>query len=81
MSTTTVEWPRKRKKPTVTGPFALLHQFSHDVINGRDVIRIHRMAQPEAVGQESGAQEKPGAHEMQSRRNTHTAILGRARIA
>ena len=39
---------------------AFLHQLAGDVVDGGDVIGIHRMAQPESIGQQRGAEEHGG---------------------
>ena len=36
---------------------ALLHELAGDVVDGRDVVGVDRMAQPEAVGEEAGAEQ------------------------
>ena len=36
-------------------PLALLHQLARDVVDRRDVVGVHRVAQAERVGEESGA--------------------------
>ena len=40
------------------GAFALLHQLASDVVDGGNVIGVHRVAQAERVGEERGAQEQ-----------------------
>ncbi len=41
---TTAEWPRAKKKPTLDGTLAVLHQFAGDVVDGGDVIGVDRVA-------------------------------------
>jgi hypothetical protein len=45
-----VEWPKE--KAHADRPLPLLHQLARHVVNGRDVVRIHRMPQTEGVGQQ-----------------------------
>ena len=56
-STTTVEWPSEKNRPSADRPLALLHQLARDVVDGGDVVGIDRVAQPEAVGEEAGAEQ------------------------
>src|SRR5260370_33521886 len=39
------------------GRAARLHHFASDVINCRDVVRAHRMSQPQAIRKESRSQQ------------------------
>ena len=39
------------------GSLAFLHQLARDVVDGRDVIGVHRVAQPEPVGQQRRAEQ------------------------
>ncbi len=39
------------------GLLAFLHELARDVVDGGEVIGIHRMPQPEAVGQQRRAQQ------------------------
>ena len=55
-SHTTVECPSEKKKPGCRRSLAFLHKFSGDVVDGRDVVRIHGVAEPERVSQKGGPQ-------------------------
>jgi hypothetical protein len=48
--------PERKEKPRGRRPLAFLHKFSGDVVDGRDVVRIHGVAEPERVGQKGGSQ-------------------------
>ena len=52
-STTTVECPSEKNSPAADRPLAFLHQLSGDVVDGRDVVRIHGVAEPERVSQKA----------------------------
>ena len=56
-STTTVEWPRAEPEADADRALALLHQLAGDVVDGGDVVGVHRVAQAEAVGQQRGAEQ------------------------
>ena len=45
----------REEKADGDGTFALLHQLARHVVDRRDVVGIDRVAQPERVGQECGA--------------------------
>src|ERR1017187_8189460 len=49
--------PQREHQSHRNRPLALLHQFARDVVDCRDVVRIHRMAQSKAVRQKRGAQQ------------------------
>ena len=51
---TTVEWPSEKKKPDPSGRLPRLHQEPGGVVDGRDVVGIEGVAQPEAVGEATG---------------------------
>ena len=53
---TMVEWPREKKKPTEMGRRPLLHELAHHVVDGRDMVRVHRVAEAEEVGQKGRPQ-------------------------
>ena len=44
------------KQPGVHGPFAVLHQLAHDVVDGGDMISVDGVAQAQHPGQECGAE-------------------------
>ena len=56
-STTTVEWPSEKIEAGRERALALLHQLARHIVDGGDVVGVDRVAQPEAVGQERGAEQ------------------------
>jgi hypothetical protein len=56
-SATTAECPTANQNPTVTVRFSLLNELASDVIDRCYVVRIDRVAQAEAVSNQSGAQQ------------------------
>src|SRR6516225_8264509 len=48
----------RKKEPHSDGPLALLHQFARDVVNRGDVVRIDRVPQPQAVGDQRRRQQQ-----------------------
>ena len=47
----------RKKEADRDRPLALLHQLARHVVNGRDMIGVHRVAESEGVGQERRAQQ------------------------
>ena len=47
----------REHKPDSDRPFVLLHQFACDVVDGRNMVRVHSVAESKTVGQERSAQQ------------------------
>ena len=56
-STTIVECPSEKYNPAATGRLAVAHQLAHDVIDRRDMIRVHRVPQSEHPREQRGPQQ------------------------
>ena len=56
-ATTIVEWPSEKKRPTATGRLPSCISFRVDVVDRGDVVGVHRVTEPEAVGEECGRQQ------------------------
>jgi HoxN/HupN/NixA family high-affinity nickel-transporter len=48
----------REEEPDTDRPLSLLHQLARHIVDGGDMIGIHRMAQPEPVGQKRNAQQQ-----------------------
>ena len=53
-TTTTVEWPSAKKRPTLRPAAARMHQLAHDIVDGGDVVGIDGMAEAKHPGQQRG---------------------------
>jgi hypothetical protein len=49
------------------GPLALLHQFAHHIVDGRDVVGVNRMTQTEHISEKGGAEQRWPAGERNQR--------------
>ena len=49
------------------GPLVLLHELADDVVDGGDVVGVHRMADAENIGEKRGAQQRRAVREEKPR--------------
>src|ERR1700740_2807840 len=56
------------------GTAASLHHFASDVINCRDVVRVHCMSEPHAIREESRSQQNAGSSKTHDCPNPGTVI-------
>jgi len=80
-SHTIVEWPSEKKSPAAAGRLPLLHELSRDVIDRRDMVGVHRVAETEGVGEEGrpelqgiAAKSKQGPAPSSNIGNRHDAV-------
>ena len=50
--------PQRKEEADEHRLFAILHQLASDVVDGRDMVGIERVAQAEGVGEGAGSQEQ-----------------------
>ena len=49
---------QRKHEPDRDRAFALLHQFAGDIVDGGDVVGVHRMPQAETIGEQGGAEQQ-----------------------
>ena len=66
--------PERKHEPDGNRAFAFLHELAGHIVDGRNMVSIHRMAKAETVGKKGGAQQYREMTEGQDRPEPRRSI-------